>query len=1715
MKIKTLTLATVSALYGVGMAASVQASMGATSPVVAIQQIKPTATKQYNKPRVDVGVQRQMNIPGGLNQHIQPASAKDKIFAEPGRSGEDVYIVRLRDMPVATYDGRVKGFDATAKTTIKTQLEQRFKSRRAVSVNAAEIEQIAAQRAEGYENYLLEKQDSVISQAYQVGVKNRVRTQFTTAMNAFSIKMTQQQAIALAGDPNVAFIQRSEMLQVQTDRGPQFIKADKAWAGDTATNLPVKGEGIIMGILDTGINSDHVSFADIGGDGYDHTNPLGEGVYLGDCADGSVQCNDKLIGVYSWPVITDEYNGAAPATGEDYNGHGSHTAGTAAGNYVENVPLLAADIDDGDGRPYGVNFASVSGVAPHANIIAYQVCLADGGCPTEAVLKAYEQAIKDGVDVINFSIGGAERFPWEDPTELAILSAREAGISVAVAAGNSGGDESTTIFGSLGHSAPWEMVVAASTHDRVLDKTNNTVEFSGGNSSPYVYIDSSGQWSDDIAGYSQTSITGTPVLASDFGDEMCNSPFPEGTFSANDIVLCKRGDIARVTKAFNVQAGGAGGFILYNNEPDYNDEASYTVYDDLFPLPGLHVTYYAGQNIMNWMNDGAADHQITINGGHIEIGLDETKGDILADFSSLGPSMTYKNHLAPHIAAPGVAILAPWADQHPITPGSADSRDWAIISGTSMASPHIAGSMALIRQAHPDWSAAEVQSALEMTASQTVKRDVTDSNPDGFPATKHRAGAGRVDVQAAVNAGLIMDETVANFELANPDKGGDVRQLNLPQLVDSNCRGGVCSWMRTVKATRDGSWTLSEAPWTYDRWTQSFSGEIDMHNAKLEFFPASFSLQAGETQTIVVKANIKDFESKYNSNLAGSGDSIEGIELWTDVILTPSDAEIPQAHWPVSINFDRHDLPATMNMTVHRDEGSYRMSDMAMPASDNLVYRGYGTTKAQIREVTLPQDNNHMPVYSDNDWAPGNNEVTLIEVPENTARLIVEVLGHTDGPGFKDLLGNLDGTLAVHIGRDFNRNGEADFDEEWVCSSTTQIELNYCNLNYPDAGTYWVLLSNSSLNMFDWNLDEGPDPWGYYGVSADDLVDTYKVATALVPKVNNNLTVEGPSSSDGVNAIDVDLTWSLDDMQEGDIAYAGFDMGTSASPGSMGFVPVRLERGVDDISVATQNRVRPGQVFDVSLHLVENNSGMDRDFDLSTELPDGLMLVPGSLKVSSSEQEANLTVDGSTIRIAGVQRDSGNWMRTYNVTTSDNDPMCKVPNYGSNGSGFVGLAENYGFIPEIGGTPIDATGTWEYDENVGDWVYSNPFEINLANFFGTGTRMSLFHNDDYTTYDRFIVSPQGFITFGPDWAAASHMLQSEFPYYMFYYGPFVAPFWRGEADMDAIGWSVPINALSTPLEQNFANPADSSGITMGYTGDELILEWINARTAGFEQSWFGAQPNGIEYDDRYTFDLIINTTYRYGDGQFEFVMAYGDMDFADQGDFGSIGLHGNYGPLDVFGWPYGQETGISAAYNNLSDTIKRDTVICWDYTGPEATQFDVTFQVRASETAAGKTVNLDFMSIVSGMGDRVVANSVSIVGNIQLAGYNDMTIEENESAEITVAYVDSENDANVISVTGDHITAVADSNEIGATVTITPEANWYGETLVTVKVADALVPSDMAEQTFLLTVNSDGVEPAPVVVPTTPEKKTSGGSMGIMLLTMLALSILLRRKSHA
>ncbi|NQD35481.1 S8 family serine peptidase [Permianibacter sp. IMCC34836] len=1664
---RPLAIVIASALY-VGAAANAAAgTSNATQADNHLQQVRMQNLASYatartgsqtNKAQTEV----RQGKPGGLNQQIRPASSRAKFVAEPARKGEDVYIVRLHDQPVATYDGRVKGYAATAKSALKAEAKSQSgwekwldKGKSLVGMQTSE-----KARVEQYKHYLNGKQQEVLQAARSKGVYNAPRLRFTDAINGFTMKLTQAQAKALAELPQVEFVQRSDLLKLHTDRGPEFIGADQVWTGMSVTGLPQQGEGMLVGIIDSGINTDHPSFADIGDDGYDHSNPLGSGNYLGDCATGVLQCNDKLIGVWSWPFITNSFEGIRPASGEDYNGHGSHTAGTVAGNVIHNAPLLGSSLGDGDGVPTGLVFDTVSGVAPHANIIAYQVCFPNGGCPDETVIKAIDQAIQDGVDVINFSIGGAERFPWEDANALAFLSAREAGISLAASAGNAGPN-----FYTLSHSAPWYTIVAASTTDRVLELGKKTLSLSGGGTTPPDFP--TYDWT-EYGGISAAGINGTLVDAVDHSDEQCLNEFAPGTFTSTEIVVCKRGGNARVQKAYNVMAGGAGGFVLVNaGYPDDDDG----LVNDTYPLPGIQLHSWDGQAMLSWMHDGGAGHSADISASTITRTIDPAAGDRLADFSSRGPISTYEGSLAPHLSAPGVDIFAPYADEHPFDPNSALSRDWAAISGTSMASPHVAGTMTLVRQAHPDWTPAEVQSALIMTASETVTEQLSEWTPPR-PAHTHKAGAGRVNALAAVDAGLVMDETASNFEAANPHNGGDVKQLNLPQLVNNHCRD-ICSWIRTVRATRDGTWTVSAGDWTYDRWNTG-EGEFPQNGVKFEVFPSTFALRAGESKTLMLRADLTDaqFRSNGNDHVLNS----EQIELWSKVIFTADNPAIPVAHWPISINYDHGGLPINLELTAHRDNGAYRLSNVALPAMNSVNYRGYGLVKADVETVALKQDIDHIPPQFDGDYTHSNTLTTLVNVPEGTARLVVENIQNVETVDAAPLVWQR-GWATIYIGQDSNGNGLPDFDDETLCISNTEVELNYCSISHPDAGQYWVFINNVRTGLSD-----GEEV---------DYIDTYRIATAIVPNsVSSNLRVNGPGSSNGT-AVDVDLNWTLSEMVAGDVAYGAFDIGSAGAPGSVGFVPVKLSRGVDDVSLTTsQTGARGGDVIDVTVHVVENTSGADRNIDLQTTLPAGLTLLPDSVSINNKRQRASLSVNGNTIRVAGTQLNSENWQREYVLTTSKTDASCKTPiytsNYGSSRGGFVGLYKNLGLMPDFGGQ-ADHWGT-------------QALAVPLANFWGDGAGYALYNNQDFVSYPELLVSPQGWVIMEP-YFADTMLLHHEFPYLTLPYTPMIGVMWKGgDLKFDAFG-GMTGKFLGTPLNVDWFDASATSGMLMASSSstNDLIFEWVGARTQNMEVGWWGDTNYISDEDDRYSFDLIMNPEIRHNDGQFEIMMAYGDLNFADQAGNGSIGVQGYTGPLTAFGPLYG-DLATKYAYDDLKSKLSKDLVVCYDYVGPESTQFDLTFKVRVAETASGQTLPLQFVSNVTGMGQRQLVQNITVAGNLKVGDIGNQTIAENTTLSgLPVIYHDNDNGPNIISVTGAHISAKVNGNDSGDSVDITPEANFEGTTEVTVTVYDQANPTDRSSTTFMLTVTSG------TNVSTSSKGGGGGGSVGIGALALLAL----------
>ncbi|AAN56300.1 S8 family serine peptidase [Shewanella oneidensis MR-1] len=914
-------------------------------------------------------------------------------------SGRSRYIIQLMQAPAATHAAQLFNKAPQDRTSVsKASITQKLPQKISHLLQTSQLEQ--------YRQEIAHHQGIFKTTASKtLGRPLQAKMQFDTAFNGMVLELTPDEAKTMLTVPQVLKVIKETPTELQTDNGPQLIGASNLWDGN-ATGLAAKGDGIIIGILDTGINTDNRAFSAVGDDGHNIINPLGSGNYLGDCVKDATLCNDKLIGVYSFPLVTDEYNGLRPANGEDYNGHGSHTASTAAGNALVNVPVLMPNIGEevGDGIETGTVLSNISGVAPHANIISYQVC-DQSGCYPSLTIASVELAIKAGVDVLNYSIGprgGVQNDPWNTASDIAFLSAREAGIFVAMAAGNAGPDAET-----VGNVAPWAISVAASSHQRVW---SHVLSGSGVTGDPLPQIEGLADVFTSNGVINALSDETEIVYAGDYKDingnslALCNSRVyffdPVMADLRGKVVICDRGEISLADKVTNMFFAAG---VIIRNTPTSNQNMASARY----ALPSLLINELDGKQLLEWMKRTDTP-KVSISAANAE--YDQANADILADFSSRGPYKWQTELMVPHIAAPGVDIYAAYADEMPFTSvNDAAPSDFAFLSGTSMASPHVAGSAALLRQLHPDWTPAEIQSAMMLTATTNVLKE------DGkTPAGIFDIGSGRLQIDKAAQAGLVMDVPIDEYKAANPELGGDVTSLNLPVLTSTQCMNS-CSWTRTLRATRDGSWTVSS------------NGNVD--GVTISASPSSFDIKEGESVTVTFTANI----------------ALRANEDWSfmQVNLAPSDNS-PMLSLPVAVKPLIALVPAFITQDYFWNKGDLELADFHFRYPENLLFNIKPLEKATSYHLTLAADSdNRSPFDNVND----GTALSFINVPDGSSNLRV-IVGESSA---------ID--IDVFIGLDSNNNGIPEIVELTQACATSMNVGEACRLN-AGSGRYWVLAHN-------------------------------------------------------------------------------------------------------------------------------------------------------------------------------------------------------------------------------------------------------------------------------------------------------------------------------------------------------------------------------------------------------------------------------------------------------------------------------------------------------------------------------------------------------------------------------------------------------------------------------------------------------------------------------
>ena len=755
------------------------------------------------------------------------------------------YIVLLKAPAAASYDGGSAGYARTAPGAGHT-----FDARSAA--------------VQSYSRALVTRQNAIAAK-----VNAKPQYHYTIASNGFSAQLRSAQAGALAKNPAVFAVVPVEARKLDQDSNntANFLGMyGKHGVWKQHGGQKHAGEGVVVGDLDTGIWPESASFKgdELGslptGEWGATIDPLGNtsmrkkdgGTFHGACETGEGwglgDCSTKIIGARYYADsflagVPEEHRSPAEfISTRDGDGHGSHTASTAAGNVVNDIVVG------------GVNFGQVTGMVPGASIAAYKVCWEDddedtGGCYTDASLAAIDDAVRDGVDVINYSISGATD-TVVDPVEIAFAGAASAGVFVSTSAGNSGPDAST-----VAHNSPWLTTVAASSY-RTFDGTvvlGDGQEFLGSTISNTGVPEQTPLIDSSNAQASGASADDATLCAPDSLDDSA----VEGK-----IVVCLRGVYDRVAKSAEVARAGGVGMILVN--PSVN-----SLNADFHSVPTVHLSVDDADAVYDYADNADSPTAALLPGN--ETDLKSVPVPQVAGYSSRGPANANQSDiLKPDIAAPGSDVLAA------VAPPSNSNRRYDIYSGTSMAAPHITGLGAYLLAVHPKWTPQMVQSAMMTTASRTMDAD------GGVSKDAFAQGAGEVTPSAMWTPGLFITSTPDQWYGLVTHEGYDTgvesvdpKAVNIPSMADHAVTGST-QFTRTITAGRKGTWDVKV-------WVPGFTADAP---SQLTFN------KKGESKPLDITYNVKD-DAPLNEWSQGYVTLVGPTTVRMPVALKPVALEVP------------------------------------------------------------------------------------------------------------------------------------------------------------------------------------------------------------------------------------------------------------------------------------------------------------------------------------------------------------------------------------------------------------------------------------------------------------------------------------------------------------------------------------------------------------------------------------------------------------------------------------------------------------------------------------------------------------------------------------------------------------------------------------------------------------------------------------------------------
>jgi len=591
--------------------------------------------------------------------------------------------------------------------------------------------------ARTYEAQLDVEHASFKSRAALVSPNVRVRTELRKLVNAVSIEASSSELAAIAALPGVKHIELVKEVHALLDASVPLINAPALW--DRLGGAGAAGQGMKIAILDTGIDITNPLFSDSGfsmPSGFPKTNNLSDSLV-----------NNKVIVAKSF--IRPVRNAA------DQNGHGSNVAGIAAGSFTTS--------------PLG----PISGVAPMAYLGNYRVLAADGSGSTDLIAQGIEEAVADGFDVLSMSFGGSASIV-PDIAETAAEAAVAMGHVVVIAAGNDGPDANTITSPGT---TPSAITVAAVTNAHLVG--------------PVISVAGPEPVSTTLTGVGTTLGAGStavfdttlgpmPYVEIDPQSRACNS-IPAGSLTGK-IALIERGNCPFADKVNNAAFAGARAVIVYNRDSSEDAAGSAAGGDNLFTMdvtgtkiPSFFIVRSKGLALRDFVKANS-DATVSIT----TLGSGSFTPDVLGDFSSRGP--TPLEVLKPDVAAPGVSIYSAAVKTGNPDAGVVDPSGFLAISGTSQATPHVAGAAALIKQLNPSFTPDQVKSALINSATTDVFATPGQTSRVGVLDT----GGGRVALARASSVTATLSPASLSFGIRKL-KGKDASvsiDLKITSVID-------------------------------------------------------------------------------------------------------------------------------------------------------------------------------------------------------------------------------------------------------------------------------------------------------------------------------------------------------------------------------------------------------------------------------------------------------------------------------------------------------------------------------------------------------------------------------------------------------------------------------------------------------------------------------------------------------------------------------------------------------------------------------------------------------------------------------------------------------------------------------------------------------------------------------------------------------------------